>query len=117
MVKRDAFHSWPEIEAELRWLFFTAEQSELRRIARGLGEAEMAERMRGQQPAARGALQIAALNQKWLEDVLDPIARLRHARRHGLPAYRTPPVIQGHGPTRTPAQGTHAGGVSPQRLY
>src|SRR5258708_11321090 len=43
-----------------------AEQSELRRIARGLGEAEMAEGMRGQQPPARGALQVAALDQERL---------------------------------------------------
>src|SRR4051812_34873809 len=50
-----------------------AEQSELCRIARGLGEAEMLEGVRGEQPAARGALQIAALNQKRLDDVLDRI--------------------------------------------
>jgi hypothetical protein len=52
------------------------EQSELRRIARGFGETEMAEGMRGQEPAARGALQIAALDQKRLDDVLDGVGRL-----------------------------------------
>ena len=40
-----------------------AEQAKLRRIPRGLGKAEMAEGMRGQQTTARGALQIAALDQ------------------------------------------------------
>ena len=35
------------------------EQAELRGIARGLSEAEMAEGVRGQQAPARGALQIA----------------------------------------------------------
>src|SRR6266705_5675834 len=69
------------------------EQSELRRIARGLGEAEMAERMRGQQPAARRALQIAALNQERLDDILDGVARLRQRRRHGLNADRAAAVI------------------------
>src|SRR5712675_2341329 len=93
MVNRDASHSCPEIEAELRWLLFTAEQSELRRIARGLGEAEMAERMRGQQPPARGALQTAALNQERLDDVLDGIAWLRQRRRHGLHADRAAAII------------------------
>ena len=33
-----------------------AEQAELRGIARGLGKAKMAEGVRGQEPAARGAL-------------------------------------------------------------
>src|SRR6187399_156860 len=57
-----------------------AEQSELRRIARGLGEAEMLERMRGQQPPARGALQVAALDQKRLDDVFDGVAWFRQRR-------------------------------------
>src|SRR5216117_629018 len=51
-----------------------AKQPELRRIARGLGKTEMAEGVRGQQPSARRALQIAALDQKRLDDVLDRIA-------------------------------------------
>src|ERR1700726_3291289 len=57
------------------FVFRAAEQSELRRIARGLGEAEMAEGVRGQQTPARGALQIAALDQERLDDILDGIAR------------------------------------------
>src|ERR1700694_3985069 len=84
MVNRDASHSCPEIEAELRWLFLTAEQSELRRIARGFGEAEMAKRMRGQHPSARRALQIAALDQERLDDVLDGVARLGKRGRERL---------------------------------
>src|SRR5690242_3935185 len=52
-----------------------AEQAELcRRIARGLGDAEMAEGVRGEQAAARGALEVAALDQIRLDDVLDRIA-------------------------------------------
>src|SRR5258706_13762630 len=111
MVNRDASHASPENKAELRWLFFAvAEQPELRRIARGLGEAEMAKRMRGQQPPARRALQITALDQKRLDDVLDRIARLRQPRGHGLYSHRTPAVIHRNGPELTPVQGTAAGG-------
>src|ERR1041385_2351376 len=62
-------------------LFLFPEQAELRGVARGLGEAEMTERVRGEQPAARRALQIAALDQERLDDVLDRIARLRQCRR------------------------------------
>src|SRR6187402_193098 len=74
-----------------------AEQAELRGIARGLSEAEMAEGVRGQQPAARGTLQIAALDQERLDDVLDGIARLRQRRRHGLDADRPSAVVQRNG--------------------
>src|SRR5882757_3256539 len=102
MANRDPAHSCPEIEAELRWLFFTAEQSELRRIARGLGEAEMPEGMRGQQPSARGALQIAALDQERLDDVLDGIARLRQRGCHGFHTDRAAAVIDGDGREITP---------------
>src|SRR6266446_9418952 len=103
MVNRDACHALPENKAELRWLFFpVTEQSELCRIARGLGEAEMAERMRGQQPAARGALQITTLDQERLDDVLDRIARLRQRRGHGLHSDRTAAVIHGDGREITP---------------
>src|SRR3979409_3827 len=115
MVNRDASHSCPEIEEELRWLFVTTEQSELRRIARGLGEAEMAERMRGQQPAARGTLQIAALNQKRLDDVFDGVARLGKRRRHGLYAHRTAAVIHRDGREITTVPGIQAGGIEHER--
>src|SRR3981081_4285395 len=115
MVNRDASHSCPEIEAELRWLFFTAEQSELRQIARGLGEAEMAERMRGQQPPARGPLQLAALNQNRLDDVFDGVARLGKRRRHGLYAHRTAAVIHRDGREITTVHGIQAGGTDLQR--
>src|SRR5206468_12471313 len=70
-----------------------SEQSELRRIARGLGKPEMAEGMRGQETPARGALQIAALDQERLDDVLDRIARLRQGCRHGLHADRAAAVL------------------------
>src|SRR5690348_6788631 len=74
-----------------------AEQAELRGIARGLGEAEMAEGVRGQQPSARGALQIAALDQIGLDDVLDGVARLRERGRHGLDADRAAAVVERDG--------------------
>src|SRR6202040_2021879 len=85
-----------------------SEQSKLRRIARGLGEAEMTERMRGQQPPARGALQIAALDQKRLDDVLDRIARLRQRRRHGLDADRAAAVVHRDGGEITPVHGVES---------
>src|SRR3977135_1679363 len=89
------------------------EQSELRRIARGFGDAEMAERMRGQQPPARRALQIAALNQERLDDILDGIARLRQRRRHGLHADRAAALIP-RGGVENPASraGKAAGALS-----
>src|SRR5260370_37730740 len=92
-----------------------AEQSELRRIAGGLGEAEMAEGMRGQKPAARGALQIAALDQERLDDVLDGVARLRQRRRHGLHADRPAAVIHRDGREITPIHGIEACGIDLER--
>src|SRR5262249_56291694 len=50
-----------------------AEQPELRRVARRFGQSEMAERVRGNQSAARRALQQSALNEIWLDDVPHPI--------------------------------------------
>src|SRR6266516_1246763 len=91
------------------------EQSELRRIARGFGEAEMAERMRGQEPAARRALQIAALNQERLDDILDGVARLRQRRRHGLHADRSAAVIHRDGGEITPVHGVKASGINLER--
>src|SRR6266478_9883907 len=92
-----------------------AEQPELRRIARRLGEAEMAERMRGQQPPARRALQITTLDQERLDDVLDRIARLRQRRGHGLYSHRTATVIHRDGREITPVHGIEAGGIDLQR--
>src|SRR5438045_3610361 len=53
----------------------SVEQAELRRIARRLGEAEVAEGMRGEQAPARRPLQEAALDQVRLDDVLYRVAR------------------------------------------
>src|SRR3954469_21148372 len=70
------------------------EQAELcRRIARGLADAEMAESVRGEQAAARGPLQIAALDQIRLDDVFDRIARLRQSGGHRLDADRTAAIV------------------------
>src|SRR5450631_927789 len=92
-----------------------AEQSELRRIARGLSEAEMAEGVRSEKPTARGALQIAALDQKRLDDVLDRIARLRQRGCHGLDADRAAAIVQRDGREITPVHGIEAGGIDLQR--
>src|SRR5437868_285723 len=51
------------------------EQLELRRIARRLGEAEVAEGVAGEQAPARGALNEAFLDQERLDDLLDGVAR------------------------------------------
>ena len=75
----------------------------------------MAEGMRGQQPPARGALQIAALDQKRLDDVLDGVARLRQRRRHGFHADRAAAVIHRDGGEIAPVHGVEAGGVDLQR--
>src|SRR5689334_1327408 len=92
-----------------------AEQPELRGIARWLSEAEMSEGVRGQKPAARGALQIAALDQERLDDVLDGVARLRQRRRHGLDADRPAAVVQRDGREIAPVHGVEAGGIDLQR--
>src|SRR3954447_23303393 len=81
----------------LRALLAIAEQTELRGVAGGLGEAEMAEGVRGQETAARGALQVAALDQERLDDVLDGVARLRKRGGHGLHPDRAAAVIDGDG--------------------
>src|SRR4029078_497666 len=68
-------------------------QSELRRVARGLGQTEMLERVRGDQPAARGALQESLLDQERLDDLLDGIARLRQRGSQRLDADRPAAVV------------------------
>src|SRR5882762_6648625 len=84
------------------------EQPKLRRVARGFGEAEMAEGVRGQKPAPRGALQIAALDQERLDDVLDGVTRLRQRRRHGLDADRAAAVVQRNRREIAPVHGVQA---------
>src|SRR5256712_14169476 len=71
------------------------EQLELSGIARGLGKAEMPERVRGQQPAARRALQKPALDQERLDDVLDRVAWLGQRGRQRLDPDRPAPVVHG----------------------
>ena len=73
------------------FVILVTKQPELRRVARGLSEAEMPEGVRGQEPPARRTLQIAALNQERLDDVFDGVARLgqrRRVRERGLQAPR-----------------------------
>ena len=69
------------------------EQSELRRIARGRREAEMAEGVGRQHAAARRALDEALLDQERLDDVLDRVARLRQRRRDRVDADRPAAVV------------------------
>src|ERR1700722_15262316 len=68
-------------------------QAELRGIAARLGETEMADRVAGQEPPARGALDEALLDQERLDDLLDGVARLRQGRRDGLDPDRAAAVI------------------------
>src|SRR6266851_5815136 len=70
-----------------------SEQAELRGIARRLGEAEMAEGVRGEQPPTRGALDKTLLDQERLDDLLDRVARLGERRRDGLDPDRPAAVI------------------------
>src|SRR4051794_32801346 len=58
------------------------------RVARRLGQAEVAEGVRGQHAPARGALHEALLDQEWFDDVLDGVARLGERSRDGLDADR-----------------------------
>src|SRR5262249_61297088 len=85
-----------------RLLLLRAEQSELRRIARRLGHAEVAERMRRDEPPARRALQEPALDQIRLDDVLDRVARLRQSGGQRLYAPPAATLIYRHPPPRTP---------------
>src|SRR5215469_5800527 len=87
------------------------EQTELRRIARGLGEAEVAEGVRGQQPPARRALDEAALDQEWLDDLLDGVARLRQSSRDGLDPDRAAAVVERHHGEIAAVHGVEAGDV------
>jgi len=68
---------------------FRADQSSLSSVpnrpncaasARGFTDAEWRKACRGEQASARGALEIAALDQIGLDDVLDRIARLGQLR-------------------------------------
>src|SRR5205814_5514952 len=96
---------------------FAPEQSELRGVARGFSEAEMAEGVRGQEPAARGALQIAALDQEWLDDVLDRVARLRQRRRHCLHADRAAAIVHRDRREIAAVHGIETGGLDLQRTH
>src|SRR5262249_62279735 len=72
-------------------IFLLPEQPELRRIARGLGEAEVTVGMGGQETAARRALDEALLNHERLDDLLDGVARLGEGPGRPLHSNPTPP--------------------------
>src|SRR5262249_9174760 len=88
-----------------------AAQPPLCRIARGLGEAEMAEGMRRQQPPARRALDEAFLDQERLDDVLDGVARLGQRRRDGIDPDRPAAVVLRDCGEIAPVHGIEPGGV------
>src|SRR4051812_10512113 len=65
------------------------EEAELHgRVARGLGQDEVAEGVGREHTAAGRALQEAALDEEGLDDLLDGVAGLGQRRRHGLDADR-----------------------------
>src|SRR5690349_1723168 len=92
-----------------------AEQTELGWITCRLGEAEMTEGVRGKKPTTWGALQIAALNQKRLDNVFDGVARLRQCRRHRFDADRAAAVIHGNRREVAPVHGVEAGRIDLER--
>src|ERR1700722_8003786 len=74
----------------------------MRRLAAWLGEAEMAEGVRGQQSPARGPLHKAKLDEIGLDDVLDRVAGLRERRGDGLDSDRAAAELEGDGVQITP---------------
>ena len=71
----------------------------------------MAEGVRGQEPAARRALDEALLDQERLDDLLDGVARLRQTRRDGLDPDRPAAVIERDGRQVAPVHRVEPGGV------
>src|ERR1043166_5265986 len=98
------------------WGIAAGEQLELPGIARWLGEAEVAERMSGEQPPARRALHEALLDQERLDDLLDRVARLGERRRNGLDPDRSAAVIERDQREVAPIHGVEAGGVDLERV-
>src|SRR5579862_56092 len=93
-------------------VLFGRKQSELRRIARRLGQAEMAERMSGDQAAARRALQEAALDQIRFDDVLNGVTGLRQGGGKRLDADRSAAVVQRDRRQIAAVHGIETGGVN-----
>src|SRR5215475_9746566 len=96
--------------------FLLPEQPELPRIARGLGEAEITEGMRRQQPAARRALDEALLDHERLDDLLDRVARLRQRRSNRLDADRAAAVVLRDHRDIAPVHGIETGAVDFERV-
>jgi hypothetical protein len=63
----------------LRFAVFLRKESQLRPLPHGFRKTKMAEGVRRQYSAARGALHEATLDQEGFDNVLDPIARLGQA--------------------------------------
>src|SRR5580704_19045109 len=76
-------------------LLLLLEQSGLCSLAPRLGEAEMAEGVRRQEPPARRALHKAELDEIGLDDVLDRIAGLGERCSNGLDSDRTTAELEG----------------------
>src|SRR5579883_3239284 len=96
-------------------LLTLAEQAELRRIACGLGEPQVPERMAGEQAPARRALDQALLDQERLDDLLDRVARFRQRRRDGLDPDRPAAIVERDGREIAPIHGVEAGAVDLER--
>src|SRR3954447_25300467 len=92
------------------------EQPELRRIARWLGETEVAIGVPGEQAATRRALNETLLNHERLDDLFDGVTRLRQRGRNGLDADRTATVVLGNHREVTPVHGVEPGGIDLERL-
>ncbi len=69
----------------------------------------------GQQPAARGALDEALLDQIRLDDVFDGVARLRQRRGDGVDADRTAAVVERDIGEITPVHGVEPRGIDFER--
>src|SRR5262245_37127802 len=119
-AKRSIRTAYSSFMPRLRWnaliLLLLPEQPELRRIARGLGEAEVAEGVRGQQPAARRALDEALLDHERLDDLLDRVARLRERRSDGLDPDRAAAVVLGDHRDVAPVHGVEASAIDLERM-
>ena len=83
----------------------------MRGIARGLGEAEVAEGLRGQQSSARRALDETFLDQERLDDLLDGVARLGQRRGDGFDSDRAAAVVLRNIDEVAPIHCIEAGGI------
>ena len=75
----------------------------------------MLESERCEQTSARRPLQEPFLDQEWLDDVLDRVARLRQRRRDRIHTDRTAGIIRRNGREISPVHGVETGGIDLKR--